>query len=119
MICASWGPLGSALGALWGCLWGLLGCLEAILGCHWGHLGPCGGHLGLSWTLGASWAHFGATGGRPGAFQERMTPFAPFGGPPPPNRLDRAPGGGVWGGGSISHADEPQGVGGFSFLKRV
>ena len=33
--------------------------------------------------------------------------------PSSPNRPDRAPGGGVWGGGRISHADEPQRVGGF------
>ena len=33
---------------------------------------------------------------------------------PPPNLPDPAPGGGVWGGGSISHADDPQGAGGFS-----
>ena len=106
----------------------------------------CLGPLGLFWRpLGPSWNHFerlGALVWRLGALVSRLGgvlgPSWPVsrllgpekdpvnrssGTPPPPNRPDRAPGGGVWGGGSISHADDPQGVGGFwpsrAFLEDV
>ena len=109
------------------------------LGASWRHLGPSGGHLErlraifrrlgalldrLGSFLGASWLVFGppsrlsgaddpprAAPGNPG--ESRGIPGNPAGHPPPPNRPDQAPGGGVWGGGRISHADDPQGAGGF------
>ena len=70
---ASWGPLGSILGAswsilgplgpIWGASWGLLG----HLGASWGHFGsilrPLGSILGSSWRiLGPSWSILGPLG---------------------------------------------------------
>ena len=109
---------GTLLGRSFGASWGDLGASEAVwrpssaslsgISATRGPLGPLRGCLGAP--------HRAPGGPDPPLMSSPRaggTPPGPAGPPPPPNRPDRAPGGGVWGGGSISHADDPQGVGGF------
>ena len=101
---ASWGPLGTPLGALLGPLGGLLGRLFAVLGPSWAMLGPSGptwgalrgrlrppgtplgallGSLGgllgrLLAVLGLSWAVLGPSGPSWGALRSLLGPPGAF-----------------------------------------
>ena len=105
------------LGASWEGSWGVLATSGAVLGPFWASWSDLSASLG---SLGPSWGFLGRPQGL--SWSSRASPGGPdeFGGdPPPPNRPDRAPGGGVWRGGSISHADDPQGVGGLWPLANI
>ena len=106
----SWAPSGAVLGPSWGLL-GRLGASWAVLAASWAVLGPSWGVLERSSGVsGASWAVLGASWGLTGAFWSRLLPHGAFGPAPP---LSKPTGPGSRGGDSVSHADDPQGVGGF------